>query len=63
MPAFFFFSSPPSFLRLDPVTNADKIGRTALHLAAGRGHLTTVKLLLQSGAKVNATSKTPSTVV
>jgi ankyrin repeat protein len=63
MPAFFFFPSPPSFLRLDAFTNADKIGRSALHLAAGRGHLTTVDLLLRSGAKVNATSKTPSTVV
>jgi ankyrin repeat protein len=59
MPAFFFFSSPPSFCRLDPVTNADKIGSTALHWAAEKGHLTTVELLLRSGAAVNAKSKLP----
>jgi ankyrin repeat protein len=63
MPAFFFFSSPPSFCRLDAVTNAGRAGKTALHEAANKGHLTTFKLLLWSGAKVNATSKTPSTVV
>jgi hypothetical protein len=63
MPAFFFFSSPPSFCHLDPVTNAGTCGWTALHWAAEKGHLTTIELLLRSGAKVNATSKTPSTVV
>jgi ankyrin repeat protein len=63
MPAFFLFSSPPSFLRLDAVTNADIIGWTALRWAAKKGHLTTIELMLRSGAKVNATSKTPSTVV
>jgi ankyrin repeat protein len=63
MPASFFFSSPPSFRRLDAVTNAARAGKTALHEAANEGHLTTVELLLRSGAKVNTTSKTPSTVV
>jgi ankyrin repeat protein len=63
MPAFFFFSSPPSFRRLDAITITAKDGKTALHEAANEGHLTTVELLLRSGAKVNATSKTPSTVV
>jgi ankyrin repeat protein len=63
MLAFFFFSSPPSFLRLDAVTNADNIGWTALHEAAETGHLTTVDLLLRSGAEINTKGKTPSTVV
>jgi ankyrin repeat protein len=63
MPASFFFSSPPSFRRLNAVTNAGKAGKTALHEAANEGHLTTIVLLLRSGAKVNATSKTPSFVV
>jgi ankyrin repeat protein len=59
MPAFFFFPSPPSFLRLDAVTNADDDGRTALQHAAKGGHLTTVDLLLRSGAAVNAKGKSP----
>jgi ankyrin repeat protein len=59
MPAFFFFPSPPSFCRLDAVTNADTYGSTALHWAAGRGHLPIVDLLLRSGAAVNAKSKLP----
>jgi ankyrin repeat protein len=63
MPAFFFFPSPPSFLRLDAVTNAANFGRTALHYAAQNGHLTTVDLLLRSGAEINTKGKTPSTVV
>jgi ankyrin repeat protein len=60
MPAFFFFPSPPSYLRLDAVTNADEYDRTALHRAANEGHLPTVELLLRSGAEINTTSKTPS---
>jgi ankyrin repeat protein len=64
MPPFFFFSSPPSFFRLDAVTNADNLyGRTALHWAAEEGHLTTIDLLLRSGAEINTKGKTPSTVV
>jgi ankyrin repeat protein len=59
MPAFFFFSSTPSFLRLDAVTNADINGRTALHLAANKGHLPIVDLLLRSGAEINTKGKLP----
>ena len=59
MPAFFFFPSPPSFLRLDAVTNAGYFGRTALHEAAEGGHLTTVNLLLRSGAEIKTKGKTP----
>jgi ankyrin repeat protein len=59
MPAFFFFSSPPSFLRLDAVTNADDDGDTALHRAAERGLLPIVDVLLRSGAEINTKSKTP----
>jgi ankyrin repeat protein len=63
MPAFFFFSLPPSFLPLDAVTNAANDGRTALHLAANYGCLPVVDLLLRSGADINTKGKTPSTVV
>jgi hypothetical protein len=59
MPAFFFFLSPPSFRCLDAVTNTDRDGKTALHEAANKGHLTTVDLLLRSGAAVNAKGKLP----
>jgi ankyrin repeat protein len=59
MPAFFFFSPPPSFLRLDAVTNADEDGRTALVLAANGGHLPIVDLLLRSEAEINTKGKTP----
>jgi ankyrin repeat protein len=59
MPAFFFFLSFPSFHRLDAVTNADNYGKTALHFAAQKDHLTTVDLLLRSGAEINTKGKSP----
>jgi ankyrin repeat protein len=59
MPPFFFFSSPPSFLRLNAVTNADEDDRTALALSAMGGHLPIVDLLLRSEAKINTKGKTP----
>jgi ankyrin repeat protein len=59
MPAFFFFSSPPSFLRLDAISNADEDGTTALALAALGGHLPIVNILLRSEAEINTKGKTP----
>ena len=41
----------------------DKFGETALHSAAGRGHLEIVKLLIAKGADVNARRENGETVL
>lgn len=58
--------SEPSYLKcflnkFDRVDDVDEEGRTPLHEACDSGNYTTAKLLLQSGANVNITTKSGST--
>jgi ankyrin repeat protein len=51
-------------LDLDPdLSEADKAGNTALHLAASRGYLAVVQLLVEKGAKLDAKNKRGQTAL
>ena len=52
-----------SLLTSDIVNDADKQGMTALLSAAGRGQLSTVRLLLDTGAKVNLSAADGETAI